>query len=173
MGMLAMTKKRWMSLVLAAALGLLPGCGGGSGGSAAAAGTGPTITLNPSVQGTLAPGTRIGSLDLTLSLPAGVTVKADSNGQVLDSAVQPSGAAAGALAVAAYTPADATHPGRLRIILIQAGGFSTGAFGTIRCDLAGVPAPAAAAFGLSGLAVTDVDSVPIAGLTASLTAVTP
>lgn len=172
--MLAMTNKRWMSLVLVAALGLLPGCGGGSGGSAAAApGAGPTITLNPSVQGALAPGTRIGSLDLTLSLPAGVTVKADRNGQVLDSAVQPAGAAAGALAVAAYTPADATHPGRLRILLIQAGGFTTGAFANIRCDLAGVPAPAAGDFGLSGLAATDVDSVPIAGLTPALTAVTP
>jgi hypothetical protein len=152
-------------LPLTALLALL-GCGGGSGGGGAAQGAG--ATLRPSLQGTLASGAQVGSLDLTLTLPAGVTVKADANGQALDGVVAPAGSAAGALAAAAYTPADATHPARLRIMVIKAAGFGTGEFASIKCDLAGVPAPAAGAIGLSGLAVTDLDSVPIGGLTAGV-----
>jgi len=165
-----MTMLKVMSPVLIAAMALFTGCGGGSSGSPAPATAVPasTFTLKPSLQGLLASGTSIGSIDLTLSLPAGVTIKADSNGQALDGVVTPSGIAAGSLAVARFTPADASQRAKLRIVLINAKGFPTGEFATVRCDLIAGSAPVLGDFTGSALVVTDVDSKAIRGLAAVL-----
>jgi hypothetical protein len=159
-----------MSLVLAAAVALVTGCGGGSGGGSAPSGpaASSTFTLKPSLQGPLASGASIGSIDLTLSLPAGTTVRADSNGQALDGVVTPSGGAAGSLVVARYTPADSSQRAKLRIVLINARGFTTGEFATVQCDLAPGSTPAIGDFTWAALAVTDVDSKAIRGLSAAL-----
>ncbi len=159
-----------MSLVLAAAVALVMGCGGGSSGSPAPAGPAPasTFTLRPSLQGPLASGASIGSIDLTLSLPAGTTVRADGNGQALDGVVTASGGGAGSLVAARYTPADSSQRAKLRIVLINARGFTTGEFATVQCDLTPGSAPAIGDFTWAALAVTDVDSKAIRGLAAVL-----
>lgn len=166
-----MTMLKVMNPVLIAAVVLLTGCGGGSSGSSASVAGVPaasTFTLRPSLQGPLAPGTSIGSIDLTLSLPAGVTIRADSNGQALDGLVTPSAAAAGSLAVARFTAADSSQRAKLRIVLINAKGCTTGEFATVQCDLAAGSAPGIGDFTWSALAVTDVDSKAIRGLAAVL-----
>jgi hypothetical protein len=165
-----MTLMKVLIPILTAALALGTGCGGGASASApAAAVAGPsTYAMKASLQGLLAPGASIGSIDLTLTLPPGVTVPADGNGQALDGVVTPSGAGAGSLAVARFTPADASQRARIRILLINAKGIPPGECVTVQCDVAAGSTPALSEFSWSALAVTDGDSKTLRGLSAVL-----
>ncbi|UFS69588.1 hypothetical protein LPW11_17020 [Geomonas sp. RF6] len=108
---------------------LLAGCGsGGGGGGSVSSGTVAVdlTTQAPSVQ------TVIYGVQLTVRLPAGATVAADATtgevaaGQLLvkDSA---------ALASARYTPATATTPGSVVIMIADAAGFPPGDLATLLC----------------------------------------
>jgi hypothetical protein len=95
--------------------------------------------------GTLDAGNLIGAVDLTLNLPANVSVKATpdaSNPSILvadQGAVVLSGTAAAAgitIHIATYTPAAGAEPSKVRIVLANSAGFGMGEFATVNCDIA-------------------------------------
>jgi hypothetical protein len=107
--------------------------------------TGAVIKV--STQGTLPLGIKINAVELTLSLPDGVTIEADANGIVDTSAatapVQVSGIAktAGVTFLAGgvkFTPKTATTPNMLKLVLLSssAASFDIGEFVTITCTIA-------------------------------------
>jgi hypothetical protein len=118
-------------------------------------------------QGTLPAGVKINGIQLTLSMPAGVTVAADQAGGVdVTSATAPvkvSGVAATAniklLAGAAkFTPATATSPNMLRLVFISdsAASFDLGEFVTITCNIAAGSRITTSPFVISGFKAVTV-----------------
>lgn len=76
--------------------------------------------LQISTAGTLAAGTVINGIDVTVTLPAGVTVKADALGEVSTGVLIPSSVAATNSTVSGkYTPASGATLATLRIILLN------------------------------------------------------
>ena len=114
--------------------------------------------------------TTIGAIDVTVNLPAGVTVKANAaTGEVTSGdVVTISGVAAvggNNLVSAKFTPGT---PGQLHIALINTAGFGPGEFVTIKFDLAGGSFPAnASAFAVAGFAASDPAGAPLGGMTAT------
>lgn len=138
---------------------------------------GLSAVVKLSTVGTLSPGTLIGGLQLTLTLPAGVSLRADfSSGQTqfapLAGVVTASGAAAsGSLVSASYVPAAGAAPGAVTVALISSSGFGVGEFVTINCDVAaGVNLPTPSQFVVISFGpIVDQTGAPISGLTPSLT----
>ncbi len=119
-------------------------------------------------------------IDATVVLPAGVTVKAtpdavNTSVMVTDAGVvAASGAAAGAStsAIATYTAATATPSGAAGTVVVHVanpGGFATGEFVTITCDIATGSFPVSADFSVTGFGAVDGNGVAIAGVTAGYT----
>ena len=121
--------------------------------------------------------TQIGGIDVTLDLPAGVTVKATPDSanpavQVTNAdVVAASGAATGANTgtIATYTAATSTAPGRVMVQVANADGFGTGEFVTVNCDIAAGSFPKATDFTVTVVKAVDINGVAI-GLTAGDTA---
>ena len=141
------------------------GCGGGGSGGVA-----PTkAVLTVSLQGTLAAGTSIGAVDLTVTLPAGVTAKVKAGTfETADGVVVASGNGLGSIVVGNYTVAAATAPGTIRIGLLSANGITTGEILTLNLDISGA-APSISGFSTTGLSVRDINNNPIGGMAAALT----
>ena len=138
------------------------------------AGVGKGVPAQPSVavltlstQGSLAPGSSIGGVDVTVNLPTGVTAKADRTSATMEGVVVASGGAQGAPSAAKFTPAEGTAPARVRLVLVKPAGFGTGEFATLNLDISGAP-PRPPDFSTSGLSVSDVNGTAITGLTAAL-----
>lgn len=118
----------------------------------------------------------IAGIDVTVALPAGVTVQADPlTGEVLPGAVTISGVAAGGsnkLSMATFTPASGGSSAKLRMVLVNVGGFGTGEFVTLRFNLAsGATFPAADAFSVTSLFAKGPDGSGLAGITVPLPSV--
>lgn len=148
-------KSLFSIMVLSLVLLLLGGCGGGGGTASPTSGV---LTLTAG--GTLPAGTLISAIDVTISLPAGVTVKSvpdTTNPSLLVAApgvvtVIGNAATVGAttLGVVPYTPATGTTPAQLRIPVLSVTGFNVGDFVTIACDIAtGAPFPSVGSFGIT------------------------
>src|SRR5690242_436566 len=81
---------------------------------------------------TAGPAGTIAGIDMTVNLPAGVTVAADPvTGEVANGVITVSGAAAGTLGtqnatVAKYAPASTVTPAQLHIVMANVPGFSLG-----------------------------------------------
>lgn len=133
-------------LLSACLLFTLSGCGSGGGGNGSAAPTKSVVKL--STQGTVPTQSTVGGVQLTLVLPAGVTVKADNTGKTNGGVVVASGVATGAdVYTGTYTPATASTDGTLEIWIANSQtGFGTGEFVTVTCDLAAGAAPKATDF---------------------------
>lgn len=163
-------------LLFYSVLALISGCGGGGGGGGSSTpGTTPsqptTAIVKLSTSGTLSSGTLIGGADITLALPAGVSVKSTTNPPQTDAGViTASGVAASSTTIAVYTVTTNTLPGKVRIMLVNANGFSTGEFVTISCDIAVGNSPTAAGFSLVNFSAVNVNGSAISGLTTGLTA---
>ena len=122
--------------------------------------------------------TQIYGVNVTVVLPAGVTVKATPDSanpavQVTNAGVvAASGAAAGAntSTIATYTAATATASGQVMVQVANAAGFGTGEFVTVNCDIAAGSFPKATDFSATGLTAVDSNGASIAGLTAGYTA---
>ncbi len=116
--------------------------------------------------GTLPTGTKIGTIDVTLTLAPGVTLKSTTNPPETDSGVvTASGVATGSLIDANYSAPTSTLPGKVRIALVSLG-FSTGEFATVNGDIATNSNPTAADFSVSNFSVNDETTAsPISGLT--------
>jgi hypothetical protein len=173
--------KKSLFTIIALGLSVLSACGGGGGGGG---GDNPTPTqpataiIKLATSGTLASGTDIGAINLTGVLPAGVTVKATPDSanpaKLVANAgvVTASGVATGAnvLVTAIYTAAVGGVPGKVDITVIDAGGFGTGEFVTVRCDIASGTTVTAGNFSQPiNFTADDVNGVAINGLTLGYT----
>jgi hypothetical protein len=153
-------------LVLYSAMALISGCGGGGGSSAPPT----TAIVKLSTSGTLPSGTLIGGIDVTLILPASVTVKSTTPPETDGGVVTASGVAGGSLVVGNYSAATSTLPGKVRIGLVNATGFGTGEFATVNCDIAAGNTPTAGGFSLVNFTAIPATGSAITSLTPGLTA---
>jgi hypothetical protein len=167
--------KKIRSLVVSsavAALLLSAGCGGGGGSpTPPAAATTATLTLTSS--GTLPAGTQIGGINVTVTIPTTVSVKATPN-KVNPSQVTYSGAvtASGvALSTDALTLAALTSPTTVNVQLTNPHGFGVGEFAKIMFDIASGSEVVPGEFSAGSFVAVDLNGAPISGLTASLEAV--
>ncbi len=118
-------------LIFALNITILAACSGGGGGSSTPfQPTTAVVTLSTAVTGTIPANTSINGYDITINLPAGVTVKSTTA----------TGAAAGAAIISSGTT------GQVRIVLANANGFSAGVFSTMNCDIVPGSYPTASDF---------------------------
>ena len=120
-------------MIFALSLTILTAFSGGGGGSSTPPPFQPTtavLTLSTAVTSTIPTNTTIHGYDVTINLPAGVTVKSTTA----------TGSAAGAAIIAAGTT------GKVRIVIANASGFSAGTFSTMNCDIAPGSYPTASDF---------------------------
>ncbi len=139
-------------IILLLSLTVLPNCGGGGGGGSTGP-SGPTtavLTLSTTLTGVMPVNTMITGYDVTITLPAGVTIKSSTTGttpELIDSAVlTASGVAAGSSIIGAYAPATGGTPGTVTIAVANANGFSTGEFCTLTGNIAAGYNPSASDF---------------------------
>ena len=166
-----------LQLVIAA---MLSSCGGGGGGSTPVVPVQPTTaTIKISTQGTYPSGALIGGIDVTLVLPAGVTVKATAdltNTSILvtnSGVVTASGvAAANSTVLATYSAAAGSVAGTVSIKIVNPTGFGIGEFVTVNGDLAAGSNPTAANFSLSNFSAKDLNGTSIDGVTPALVVTT-
>jgi hypothetical protein len=153
--------------MLAGTLIILPHCGGGGGGGGNNGSTPTTavLTLSTTVTGAIPATTTINGYDVTVRLPAGVTVEAspDSvNPAVLvtdPNVVTATGNATGAQISAVYTAAVGGTPAMVKVHIVSANGFSAGEFCTIACDISTGTNPSASDFAQPTLdEATGIDS---------------
>ena len=145
--------------------------GGGGGGGTAAGNNTQTSSLTVSTAGALAPGTQIGGIRVTLTLPPGVTVKSTTNPPETDAGVVAvSGIASGVHAdlIAVYTAATNAKLGRISAQIVNADSFSVGQFATVSCIIASGYAPKASDFSVVDFAAVDLNGVAIQGLSLRL-----
>jgi len=184
----------------------LSGCGGGGGstegvtpsatvgtdvtstGSDATSGTGSTTTGGASLpaptkgmlkMATSGAASTIAGIDVTVSLPAGVTVAANPvTGEVTNGVVTPSGVAAVTIPgtqnaiTARFVPASSGAPGQLHIVMANVPGFSPGEFATVQFDLAtGTTLPLINAFSVTSFLAKGLDGADLSGITVALASV--
>jgi hypothetical protein len=134
-----MSISRLMPLILLVAT-LVSCSGGGGGGGDGITITQPTtavVTFATTTSSAIPANTTINAYDVTISLPAGVTVKSTTNPPQTDSGVvTATGAAAGSYIFAVYSAATSTEAGKVHIIVAKPDGFSAGEFSTVNCDIA-------------------------------------
>jgi hypothetical protein len=138
-------KRTLLAKVLIFALGLtmLTACGGGGGGAnlvvtTTAQPTTAVLTLSTSLTAALPTNTTINGYDVTITLPAGVTVKTMLNSSETGTGVvTASGMASGALISGVYAPATGTLPGTVKLLIASSTGFNAGEFSHVTCDIAG------------------------------------
>jgi hypothetical protein len=162
-----MKKKLYVALLLT--MTILSACGGGSGGDANSPATQPTTaTVKLESTGT---GTIYG-IDVTVALPAGVTLKSATNPPQTDSGVVTATgvAASNTLVTAVYTAASGTAPAKARVLLVNANGFSAGEYCTVNAEIAAGYTPKAADFSIINFTASDQNGNVLSGLTPSFTA---
>jgi len=165
--------KRLSGTVFIIAVMAMLGCGGGGGGGV----TQPTTaTLKLLSQGPA--GTKIRGVEVTVVLPPGVTVKSTSLPATDPGVVVLSGATATAAFTAAnagllnptsiYTPATATAPGTVKILIPSAADFDLGEYVTVNAVIAAGSFPVAADFALTGFSAVDLNGAVIPGVSSSI-----
>ena len=166
-------KRTTVILLLLATTTILSACGGGGGGSTPAA---TTATIKISTQGTFPLGTLIGGINVTLVLPAGVTVKAtpdpvNTSVLVTDSGVVISSgvAVSNSTILATYSAATSSVAGTVNIQIANPNGFVKGEFVTVSAGIA-TGNPTASNFSLPSFAAVDLNGTPLGALTATLVA---
>jgi hypothetical protein len=163
----------------------LAACGGGGGGGDTTPIT-PITPITPTytkatvkiaIAGTLPPNTNISGLGIAVTLPEGVSLATDNNGDVISGSVTPSGIfTSGIQSPPIYTQASVGNKATLRLGLASnkdAGENQTGEIVTIIFDLASGTVPIASSFELSVPVVVNAENFDIiTGLSASVTNVT-
>jgi len=166
-------------LVLAAVI--LAGCGAGGGGAAGNAGGPGQASADPGTQagaastaivelGTQADSaaTVIYGVELTLRLPAGVTLPADpASGEVSDGVLRPVDARA--FAGARYLPAKDGVQASVKVIITDSGGYAVGDLATLNCAVAPGVTVSGSGFSLEGFSARDAGGVEIRGITPRFT----
>lgn len=139
-------------LILALALLTLAACGGG-GGSDSVTIPQPTtavLTLSTAVTGTIPANTIIAGYDVTISLPAGVTVKATPDSLNPAKLVPDPGVVtdnpAGSYVEPVYSAATSSLPGTVQVHIVSATGYAPGEFCKVNADIAAGHYPTASDF---------------------------
>ncbi len=128
-----------------------------------------------STSGTLPAGTKIGGIQVTVNLPAGVTAKASlysagSSTMVTDTGViMASGTAAGSYTSGVYLAGATASTYKVSMGVVNANGFSTGEFAQVSCDIAAGSSPTAADFSLSSPTVVDLNGATLIGINLGFT----
>ena len=163
---LSMKKLSCTSIILLfLAVFVLSGCGGGSSGTTVTQPTAAVVKLLSS--GT---GTTIGGIDMTIELPAGVSVMSTITPTTDAGVVTASGVAAtGSFIYGVYTAATSTGPATLKIVLANATGFDDGEFCTVNGSLEAGYSPSASDFVLASFTAYDVSGNTISGVTPTFT----
>ncbi len=153
-------------IVFVSALLFSCGGGGGSSNSNQNPNTPPTkaiVKLATTIIGTIPSNTTINGYEVTLILPAGVTLKSTSAPPEPDSGVvTASGEAAGAYIVANYTAATSSSEGSVKLVVVSASAINAGEFTTITCDLAAGSSPSSADFTTTAFKASGLVTSPTA-----------
>jgi hypothetical protein len=129
---------------------------------------GTSATMKLSTQGTAAAGS-IKGLEVTVTLPAGVTLKADAGGIPNTGVVALSGVVpVGASMAAKYTPAIGATSGTVKISIASSTGFGVGEFVTITGDLASRTVPVSSPFALSDFTAFDGNGTALGGVSSTM-----
>ena len=125
-----------------------------------------TALVKVSLLGTVASGTTIGGVDLSMTLPAGVSVKTQENSvETSAGVVTASGVAvSNSQTISTYN----SSTGILRIVLVNASGFGVGEVALVNCEIAAGHQPVSADFSQGDLTVADLNGNPITDLAAGL-----
>ncbi|MCM0083754.1 hypothetical protein L4X63_19375 [Geomonas sp. Red32] len=144
-------------LVLGAFLALA-GCGGGGGGGGGTPAAPTTASVNVALA---ASGVR--GVQGVISLPAGVTLTADSSGKVPDSTFTTT--ISGLNATGYYTAASGNTPAKLSILITRpTADLPTGDLVKVTFDLAsGTAVPAATDYVMSNSALSDQNGASVSG----------
>lgn len=154
---------------LTVAVAILAACGGGGSSSGGDPPASRTAVLKLATSGT--PSAQLAGIDITVTLPDGVTASVSSDGTVAASADAVSGVAApGTVLAPVYTQASGATRGTLRLVLASqvTAGFGAGEFATVTLVVAAGASPAPSDFLLSGLRAVDVNGYSATGLTATV-----
>lgn len=152
-------------LILVLMLSLFSACGGDSStdNTSVPPPTKATVTLSSVVTDTVPPDTIIAGYEVTITLPAGVTVKTSpsstDNPPPIEAGVL-TAAAADSFLYGVYSAATASSPGTIRIfaISLNANGFSVGDFATVNGDIASGYRPKAEDFSQAAYSTAGVDT---------------
>ena len=107
--------------------------------------------------------TIIYGVEFVLHLPAGATVPAKADGEVLDGILQT--ADSGVSAGARYVPATATARASVKVNIFDPGGFAVGDLATLTCTIAPPSTVSATGFTLKDFVAKDADGVVMLGIT--------
>lgn len=152
-----------ITLLSLAVVGLF-GCGGGGSSTS----TQPTAAVVKLISAGTP--TTVGGIDLTIALPAGVSVRSAITPTTDDGVVTASGVAAtGSYIYGISTAATSTGPATLKIVLVNAAGFGDGEFCTVNGSLEAGYSPSAADFTLQSFVAYDLNGDPISGITPTYT----
>lgn len=159
--MINITQKR-MLFLLTVIFVSVAACGGGEGGGSAS----PTKAIvKVGTEGTVT--SQINGIEVIVSLPAGVTVKATANPPQTDSNVVTGTGKASSpdLELGTYLP----ESGTVTVYVFNTTGIAVGEFATVNCDIAAGVSPHTADFGVSSLKASDLDGNIISGLSPTIT----
>ncbi len=165
-------------IILVLSLTILPNCGGGGGGGGNNGGGGPTtavLTLSAAITGIIQPNTIVNGYDVTITLPAGVTINSTTPPTIDSSVLTYTGGSTGTDIAGSYAPEAGGTPGTAKIIVANANGISAGQFCTVTCNIPAGSNPSFAqpTFAVSGLVTSpSVSTVDLTGvMTMTMTAV--
>jgi len=157
----------WLALIVA----LLAGCGSGGGGAGGSVVQPAQATVAVSTEAASA-STVLYAVQLTLRLPAGVTVAADpASGEVSAGILHPVDSAA--LAGARYQAATAAAQASVTLNIVDPAGLTVGALATLTCTVSPGSALNGTGFTLEGFSAKDQNGVVISGITPRLTLQAP
>ncbi|GFO56427.1 hypothetical protein GMSM_34340 [Geomonas sp. Red276] len=116
-------------------------------------------------------GTGIHGAEFSMSFPAGVTVKSQSDGLTDNCVLGATAGTSGALLAGSFTAASGSTPGVLRAVLVSATAVTDGAILVINADVADSLTPTAAEFPISLVSVVGADGAPVSAATVAVTGV--
>lgn len=158
-------------VMMLAVLSFIWGCGSGG-----VQGTTNKVAAKSTLAGALSP--KVMGVEITLVLPAGVTVKTDASGMTLAgvvTTVAPNDVtAANGSVLAKYTPASGTVPGKVKIVVARGSTpFVPGAFFTVVCDVEAGKSVTATDFTCEGLNAFDASGAVVPATWSISTGATP
>lgn len=125
---------------------------------------GQTRSLALSVAGTTS---SIAAIEMEIVLPPGSTVKADADGKVDTSVLQPLGAPGTMIIAGHYSPPTSYGRGSVRIAIVSASGFAAGEFLTLQYQTTHDVVPTGADFVMSVLSAYDAQLASLGNLSLS------
>jgi hypothetical protein len=126
------------------------------------------MKLTVALQG--AGATSVKAIQTTVTLPAGVVLRADATGAPFDGVLMTTGSALSGILIGKYTPATATTLATLTLGLITTGNLAAGDIIVINADLvSGSSVPTAGSFTMSAGTLTDTNGNNVDADAASLT----